>query len=445
MTDTVISEVRAWEALDSRGRPTVGCAVVLADGAEGRVIVPSGMSTGSHEATEVRDRGTRYGGLGVRDAVRNVAAVLGPAVAGLDAADRPAVDEVLEQLDGDPALGRLGGNAALAVSLAVTVAAARSRRVPLWRMLSGDGPPLLPLPMINILSGGAHAGGPSAGAVDIQDVLAIPVGAAGFAQAIEWCWPVRQQAETILRGRGLPAHLVADEGGLAAILRSNEEAIALVADAIAAAGLRPGDDVAIGVDVAANQFHGPDGYRLACEGRTLDPASLSAEVIRWCDRYPVVSVEDPLAEDDWPAWQQLSTELAGRCQVLGDDLFATQLDRLRRGIQAGVGNAVLVKPNQAGTVTRAERVLREAQAHGYATVVSARSGDTEDYWLADLAVGWRAGQIKVGSLTRSERTAKWNRLLEIESRCEGRARFAGPSIQLGRTRSNIADISYPIS
>jgi enolase len=432
MRETAIAAVQAWEALDSRGRPTVACAVTLRDRAEGRIVVPSGMSTGSHEAVELRDGDTRYGGQGVRRAVSNVMTVLGPAVVGLDAMDRSTVDAVLEQADGEPDLSALGANAVLAVSVAVTVAAANSNRTPLWRMLSTAGPPLLPLPMINILSGGAHAGR----TIDIQDILAIPLGAGSFAEALEWAWSVRSQAERELRRRALPWYLVADEGGLAARLGSNERALALVSDSIAATGLRPGIDVAIGVDVAASQFHGPGGYRLACEGRALDAAGLIAEIVGWCDRYPIASVEDPLAEDDWTAWQLLHERLAGRCQVLGDDLFATQLDRLRRGVADSLANAVLIKPNQAGTITRAERVLREAQASGYATVVSARSGDTEDSWLADLAVGWRSGQIKVGSTTRAERTAKWNRLLEIESRSQGTAEYAGASMVAGRPREH---------
>jgi enolase len=431
MSSSRIVEVHAWEALDSRGRPTVACAIRLRDGSQGRVIVPSGMSTGTHEAVELRDGDSRYGGQGVRQAVRNVMTVLGPAVTGLDAADRPAVDAVLERLDGERALSALGANAALAISLAVTVAGADSSGLPLWRTLSPSSSPLLPLPMVNILSGGAHAGG----AIDIQDVLAIPVGAGSFAEAIEWTWAVRTQVQEELRQRGLVSHLVADEGGLAAYLGSDERAIALVCEGIVAAGLRPAADVAIGVDIAASQFHGPDGYRLSCEDRTLDETGLITEIVGWCDRYPIASIEDPLAEDDWSAWQVLSDHLRGRCQVLGDDLFATQSDRLRRGITDAIGNAVLIKLNQAGTVSRAERVVREAQAACYATVLSARSGDSEDSWLADLAVGWRAGQIKVGSVTRSERTAKWNRLLEIESRAQGTAEFAGAGALAGHSVS----------
>ena len=425
MTATTVAAVHAWEALDSRGRPTVACAVTLRGGGTGRAVVPSGASTGGHEAVELRDGGDRYGGKGVRRAVANVAAVLAPAVVGRDADDRPAVDAVLEATDPDPLLGTVGANAVLAVSLAVTLAAADQTREPLWRRLGGPDP-LIPLPMVNVVSGGAHAGG----LLDIQDVLVVPVGATSFAEAIEWAARVRAATAAVLDARGAGSPLVADEGGLAAALDGNEAALALVTEGIERAGLA--GRVALAVDIAANQLRDGDAYRLRREGRTLDPAAWADLLDVWCGRYPVVSIEDALAEDDWAGWRAVTDRWGAARQVLGDDLFATGADRLRRGIDGGVANAVLVKPNQAGTVTRAERVVATAHAAGYATVVSARSGDTEDTWLADLAVGWRAGQIKVGSTTRSERTAKWNRLLEIESLAGGAARFAGAST-LGRT------------
>jgi enolase len=421
MTGTEVAEVLAWEALDSRGRPTVGCRARLSGGAEGRAIVPSGASTGSHEALELRDGGARFGGAGVQRAVRNLNEVLAPAIVGMDAVDRPHIDAVMEALDGTAGLGRLGANAVLALSLAVTVAGAEGLGRPLWQVLDGGEVPLLPLPMVNIVSGGAHAGG----ALDVQDVLAVPVGAASFAQAIEWTWRVRAAAAELLEARGGSPALVADEGGLAGRLGTNEAALALVTAAIARAGFAPGGQVALAVDVAANQIYDGGYYQLRVEGRTFSSREWLKELSGWCERYPIVSLEDVLAEDDWAAWQDAGAWLGHGRQLLGDDLFATQLERLRRGIGSGVANAVLVKPNQAGTVTRAENVLRAAQAAGYATVVSARSGDTEDNWLADLAVGWRSGQVKVGSTTRSERTAKWNRLLEIEATAGDRARFAG--------------------
>lgn len=418
---TRVAEVFGWEALDSRGRPTVGCRVRLTGGAEGRAVVPSGASTGSHEVLELRDGGSRFGGYGVSLAVRNLNDVLAPAVVGMEAGDRPAIDAAMEDLDGTPELGRLGANAVLAVSLAVMVAGAEGLGRPLWQVLDGGEDPLLPLPMVNIVSGGAHAGR----SLDVQDILVVPVGADSFAQAIEWAWRARAGTAEVLQQRGGSAALVADEGGLAGGLASNEAALALVTDGVARSGLEAPKQVALAVDVAANQIYDGDAYRLRLEGRSFTSSEWLRELAGWCARYPLVSLEDVLAEDDWAGWQVASPTLGDGRQLLGDDLFATQLERLQRGISGGVANAVLVKPNQAGTVTRAEEVVRAAQAAGYATVVSARSGDTEDNWLADLAVGWRAGQVKVGSTTRSERTAKWNRLLEIEATTGDRARFAG--------------------
>lgn len=417
---SAIDSVFAWEALDSRGRPTVACEVSLADGARGRAVAPSGASTGGHEAVELRDGGERYEGKGVLGAVANANGALAQAVIGLDARDRPAVDAALEATDGDPALSNLGANAALAISLATTIAAAQSQGVELWQALDGGDEPLIPMPMVNIVSGGAHA----AGALDIQDVLAVPLGAASFAEAIEWIARVRAGTASALTDRGGSPALVADEGGLAGALGSNEAALELVVEGIVRAGLAPGDDVSLAVDLAANQLFAAGGYRLEVEDRVLDPAGWTDVVARWCADYPVCSLEDVFAEDEWESWRA-AAELAQGRQMLGDDLFATNSQRLARGISDGVANAVLVKVNQAGTVTRAERVVTEAHAAGYATVVSARSGDTEDYWLADLAIGWRAGQIKVGSTMRSERTAKWNRVLEIEARAGAKARFAG--------------------
>lgn len=427
MSGTGVEEVAAWEAFDSRGHPTVGCTVTLAGGGHGRVIVPAGASTSSHEAVERRDGDGRYGGLGVGQAVEAVESTLRAAVVGLDAADQETLDAALEACDSDVGFGHVGANAVVGVSLAAMVAVADGQRGPLWEVLAGGGRPLLPLPMVNIVSGGAHA----QGAIDIQDVLAVPVGATSFAQAMEWVWLVRRATAGLLAQRGGSPSLVADEGGLSGRLGSNEAALRLVADGVARAGLRPGVDVALAVDVAASQLWTGAGYRLACEQRELSPADWSAELNRWCKQYPIVSLEDVFDEDDWESWQGSGLE-AGR-QLLGDDLFATRQDRLQRGIDSQVANAVLVKVNQAGTVSRARRVLTLARGAGYATVVSARSGDTEDCWLADLAVGWEAGQIKVGSLTRSERTSKWNRLLEIEHRAGPGARFAGTSAMAGVT------------
>jgi len=428
MTRTAIADISAWEVLDSRGTPTVACAVRLDGGGQGVASVPSGASTGTYEAHELRDGGDRYGGRGVRRAVRNVEEIIAPAVRGLDATDQGGLDRALRALDGTATLSNLGANAVLAVSISVALAAADAAGLPLHRVLSPDAEPLLPLPMVNILSGGAHAGG----AVDMQDILVVPVGAASFAEAIEWAWRVRRGTAAAVAERGLPAALVADEGGLGPPLPSNRAALDLLMEGIARSGLIPETQVAIAVDVAAAQLVQGHHYHLAAEGRTLDADGLLDELASWRDAYPIVSIEDPLHDDDWAGWAVASRRLGGRLQLLGDDLFATDLARLERGIAAGVANAVLVKPNQTGTLSDAQAVVARAQAAGYATVVSARSGDTEDAWLADLAVGWRAGQIKVGSLMRSERTAKWNRLLRIEREAGDRARFAGRQALGGR-------------
>jgi enolase len=422
MSESTIADVTAWEALDSRGTPTVACEVRLEGGVTGEAIVPSGASTGAHEAHELRDGGERYGGRGVRQAVRNVVDVLAPIAMGRDARDQQALDDALRQIDGTPNLQRIGANAILALSIAAARAAAAAERLPLYRWLAGDNQPLLPMPMINVLSGGAHAGR----AVDMQDFLVVPIGASSFAEAIEWSWRVRRATAHVLVERGMPATLVADEGGLGPPLSSNRMALELLMAGIEKSGLRPATDVAIAIDVAATQFFMDGRYALATEQLTLDSSGLVAELERWCDEFPIVSLEDPLAEDDWPGWEIATTRFANRLQVLGDDLFVTDMARFERGIVGGVANAILVKPNQTGTLSSAAAIVRRAHAAGYATVVSARSGDTEDSWLADLAVGWRAGQIKVGSLMRSERTAKWNRLLRIEQ--ETGAAFAGGAV-----------------
>ena len=420
MTGAVISRVTAWEALDSRGRPTVACVVTLRDGAQGRALAPSGASTGSHEARELRDGDERYAGLGVRQAVANVKAVLADAVTGVDARDTAAVDLALESADADPLLGGVGANAVLAVSLAAALAGADSARMPLWRLLAGERP-RLPMPMVNIISGGAHAGR----ALDLQDILAVPVGATSFAQALEWASRTRVGTAEVLHEHGRGTALVADEGGLAGALPDNETALSVVVDGIHRAGLVPGADVSLAVDVAANQLWDGEGYRLELEGEQLDEGAWLRRLAGWCDRHPIVSLEDVLAEDEWHGWTAATRLLGVNRQIVGDDLFATNAARLARGLKATVANAVLVKPNQAGTLTRARNVLEQARSHGYSTVVSARSGDTEDHWLSDIAVGWDAGQIKVGSTTRSERTAKWNRLLEIEATVGVDGAFAG--------------------
>ncbi len=428
---TRIARLFAWEALDSRGTPTVACEVTLEGGATGTAKVPSGASTGAHEACELRDGGERYGGKGVTAAVANVVGPLADAVVGLDAIGQEGVDEALRHADGTHGLGRLGANAVLAVSIASAIAVAAAKGKPLYRSVAGpEAKPLLPLPMVNILSGGSHAGW----SLDVQDFLAVPVGAGNFAEAIEWAWRVRRTATEIVAERGLVSALIADEGGLGPSLASNREALDILVQAIERARLEPGREMAIAVDVAATQLNVDGGYRLGAESRTVTARELVAELATWVADYPIVSIEDPLAEDDWQGWKAASTDL-GQTQLLGDDLFVTDRARLRRGIESGIANAVLVKPNQTGTLSSARSVVTEAHLAGYATVLSARSGDTEDSWLADFAVGWRTGQIKVGSTMRSERTAKWNRLLRIEAELGDASEFAG--------RSTLAPIVSP--
>lgn len=418
----LIERVLAWEALDSRGTPTVACAVRVAGGAEGEAVVPSGASTGSYEACERRDGGERYAGKGVAAAIASIREEIGPLLVGREAADQAGIDAALRELDGTPSLERLGANAVLAASVACALAAARAAGVPLWQAIAPGEPPLLPLPMVNVISGGAHAGR----LVDVQDFLVVPVGADRFSQALEWSARVRAGTARALADRGHDVSLVADEGGLAAPLPTNRSALDLLLEGIERAGLEPGAEAAIAVDVAATQLVADGGYRLERELRTLREAELVEELVTWVADYPIVSIEDALGEDDAGGWGLVTGHLGDRIQLLGDDLFASSPERLRAAIRDGVANAVLVKPNQVGTLTDARRVVELAQAAGYATVVSARSGETEDAWLADLAVGWRAGQIKVGSTTRSERTAKWNRLLRMEAEHPG-ASFAGRS------------------
>lgn len=437
MNSREIREVFAWQALDSRGTPTVAVEVTLVGGARGRAIVPSGASTGAHEARELRDGGERFGGRAVTHAVTHAAGVLADAVVGLPADDQAGVDQALRDADGDPALANLGANAVLAISVAVIRAAADAVDQPLYRYVARDGEaPLLPMPMVNIISGGAHADR----AVDVQDFLVVPVGARSFTEALEICWHVRAGTASAMRDAGYRVALVADEGGLGPALPSNRAALELLAAGIERAGYQPGSDAAIAIDVAATQFYDPatDDYHLAADDRRLVAGDLVAELRSWCQQFPIVSIEDVLAEDDWTHWTEASAELVG-IQLLGDDLFCTNTERVRRGIADGAANAVLVKPNQNGTLTGAREVVDLAHSARMATILSARSGETEDDWLADLAVGWRTGQIKVGSTMRSERTAKWNRLAEIEARLGSDAEFAGPRA-LARTAASPAAV-----
>ena len=410
-----IREVRAFEILDSRGRPTLEAEVALDDGTRARASVPSGASTGRHEALELRDGdAARYGGRGVLRAAAHVSGEIADRLRGMEAADQAAIDGALVALDGTPERSRLGGNALLAASVACARAGAASEGLPLWRHLGGAERAPLPRPMVNALSGGLHAGR----AVDLQDYLAIPLSAGTFPQAIEdvsrvlaaLAGELAELGQTLLR---------ADEGGFAAF-GSNEDGLIILTRAIERAGLEPGRDVAIGLDVAASHFATAAGYRLAADDQALDAAAWGERLADWTRRYPVVSVEDPFGEDDWAAWPGFTAAVGDRVQVVGDDLLCTQLDRVERAIDERAANAVLVKANQVGTLTEALAVAARARAAGWRAVVSARSGETEDDWLADLAIAAGPAQLKVGSLTQSERLAKYNRLLrESAVRADG--------------------------
>jgi enolase len=403
-----IREMGAFEILDSRGNPTVMVQAELSDSTVASAKVPSGASTGSHEAVELRDGdGRRYGGKGVRRAVDNVQHVLAPALRGAGAEDQSALDRRLIELDGTSDKSRMGANAILGVSCAVARAVALSRKIPLWRYLADERRAVLPVPMVNILSGGLHAGQN----FEFQDFLAIPLGCTTFAEALEAVAAVHRAARAVLEKRGYSLTGVADEGGWGPRLPTNEAALDVMAEAIE----RAGHKMAIGIDVAASHFFDDGKYELRTEGRTLTADQMIDLLAGWTARYPIVSIEDGLAEDDWAGWQKLTAALGARVQLIGDDLFATNPTRLERGIRERAANAVLVKMNQIGTLTETFEVIDRARAAGFRAVISARSGETEDDFLADLAVASGAGQIKVGSITRSERLAKYNRLLEIES------------------------------
>ncbi|MGE5737709.1 MAG: phosphopyruvate hydratase [Betaproteobacteria bacterium] len=424
MTDCTIRAVHAREILDSRGRPTVEVDVDLGGGAAGRASVPSGASTGASEAHELRDGDpTRYAGLGVRRAVHNVNDEIATALQGFDARDQRRLDQTLRDMDGTPQLRRLGANATLAVSLAACRAVAAAWDQRLYERIAelAHARPLLPMPMTNILSGGLHAGR----SMDAQDFLAVPMHASSIADAIQVVARVRSAAADVMRERGLPT-LLADEGGLSPGCESGRAALELMTEAIERSGLRPGEDVAIAIDVAAGTLiDAGTRYRLAREGRVLSSGEMIDMIAAWVDAFPVVSVEDALGDEDWDGWRQLTSGLGKRLQLVGDDLFATNAQRVARGIRDRVGNAVLVKANQNGTLTGALDVIAQAKAAGYATIVSARSGETEDAFMSDLAVGTGAGQIKIGSLRTSNTVSKYNQLLRIEE--SSRAPYAGAS------------------
>ncbi len=416
---TVIAKILAREVLDSRGNPTVEAELHTDSGAWGRAIVPSGASTGAAEAHELRDTAAaRYDGRGVRQAVDHVIRSIAPEIVGLDPADQQTIDAKLIQLDSSPQKRKLGGNALLAVSLATAHAAAAARGVPLYRHLAdlfravdADAPqPRVPVPMVNMISGGLHAGGN----LDFQDFLIIPAGAENFAVGLEWSVRIYRRLGALLTSAGYEGRLVGDEGGYGPRLASNEQAVEFIVRAVEDAGLRPGRDVTIAIDVASTHFYDGANYRLSATGDArLTSEQLIDQLAALVEQFPIVSIEDGLAEDDWTGWQQLTATLGGSVRLVGDDLFATNLARLQRGIEMGVANSVLVKVNQIGTLSETFETIKLARRHGYEYVVSARSGESEDTTIADLAVATAAESIKIGSIVRGERLAKYNQLLRI--------------------------------
>ncbi len=417
---TTIVAVYARRVWDSRGRPTLEVDVALEGGARGRAIAPAGASRGAREAIDLRDGGTRYGGFGVERALANVRGPIAQALLGLDAAEQAHVDAALIAADGTPQKARLGGNATVATSLAVAHAAAAGEGVPLWRRLAGTEPVSLPLPEVQIFGGGAHAGR----RIDVQDLMVMPLAATSFAEALAMTAEIYRAAGELMRERGTLAG-VADEGGWWPAFDDNEKALATLVRAIERAGFAPGDDVGISLDVAASEFHRDGRYALARDGRALDRDAMIAMLMGWLDRYPIVSIEDPLAEDDREGWLAFTRVAGSRVQVVGDDLLTTSAARVEAAARECACNAVLLKPNQAGTLTETLAALRAGKAAGLRTIVSARSGETEDVSIVDLAVGWNAGQLKVGSCARGERTAKWNAALRIEEALGASARYAG--------------------
>ncbi|HLZ08249.1 MAG TPA: phosphopyruvate hydratase [Chloroflexota bacterium] len=421
MLNVAIENVYAREILDSRGNPTIEVEITLVDGTTGRAAVPSGASTGAHEALELRDRGApRYGGRGVLAAVANANEVIGPAIAGLSAFSQEALDRRLIELDGTTNKSQLGANAMLGVSLAVTHAAANYLGLPLYRYLGGVAAHQLPVPMMNVLNGGRHADN----STDFQEFMVLPVGAASFGEALRMGAETFHALGRILHDRHL-ATTVGDEGGYAPSLGSNEEAVELLVRAIETAGYRPGADIYIGIDAAATELYQNGSYVLAREGRTLAASDLIDLYERWVDKYPILSIEDGLSEDDWAGWKSLHERLGNRVQLVGDDLFVTNIERVARGIQEKVANAVLIKLNQIGTLSETLATIQLTNRASWAAIVSHRSGETDDVTIAHLAVATNAGQIKTGAPSRGERVAKYNELLRIEDDLGGAARYPG--------------------
>jgi enolase len=415
-----IEKVHARQILDSRGNPTVEVDIVLRSGAAGRAAVPSGASTGEFEATELRDGGEAFGGKGVTRAVANVNGEIAEAVHGADATDQAGLDRTLVELDGTPNKSRLGANAILGVSLAAAHAAAAEEGLPLWRYLGGDAAHILPVPMMNVLNGGAHADNK----VDFQEFMVVPVGASSFSEGLRVGAEVFHALKRTLHDRGLGT-AGGDEGGFAPDLGSNEEALQMLVAGIEAAGYRPGEDVAIALDPAASEIFSAGSYELEHEGRSLSPGDMAAYWAELVAKYPIVSLEDGMDEEDWEGWKALTDRLGDRLQLVGDDLFVTNTERLQRGIQAGVANSILIKVNQIGTLTETLDAIGMARDAGYTAVMSHRSGETEDVTIADLAVATGCGQIKTGAPSRSDRVAKYNQLLRIEEALGADATFPG--------------------
>jgi enolase len=419
--ETIIEAITGREVLDSRGNPTVEVTVALLGGASGTAIVPSGASTGAHEAVELRDGDAdRYGGKGVLKAVQNVNETIQDALTGLDALDQVALDERMIELDGSENKGTLGANAILGVSLALAHAGAAATNVPLYRYIGGTSARTLPVPMMNILNGGKHA----ENSTDLQEFMILPVGAESFTEAVRWCSEVYHALKKVLHDRKLNTN-VGDEGGFAPSLGSNRDALEVIVAAIEAAGYEPGGDIFLGLDPAASEFYNNGKYELAREGRTLTASEMVGLYEQWIGEYPIITIEDGLAEDDWAGWAELTQRLGKRVQLVGDDLFVTNTARLARGIGEGVANSILIKLNQIGTLTETLAAIEMAEHAGYTSVISHRSGETEDTTIADLAVATNAGQIKTGAPARSERVAKYNRLMAIEAALGPAARYAG--------------------
>ncbi|WP_425145976.1 phosphopyruvate hydratase [Deinococcus sp.] len=415
-----IETIIAREVLDSRGNPTVEAEVTLESGYVGRAIVPSGASTGSHEALELRDGGTRYLGKGVLKAVQNVNEIIAPALLGMDVSQQGLIDHAMMDLDGTGNKAKLGGNAILSVSLASARAAAEELNLPLYRYLGGSNARTLPVPMMNVINGGAHADN----SVDFQEFMVMPVGAPTFREALRYGAETFHALKKVLSGRGYNTN-VGDEGGFAPDLGSNEEALEVLLEAIQKAGYEPGKDIMIALDPAVTELFKDGKYHLESEGRTLSSEEMVDFWADWASRYPIISIEDGLAEDDWDGWKLLTDTIGETVQLVGDDLFVTNPERLQRGIDMGVGNAILVKVNQIGTLTESMDAIELAKRSRYGTIISHRSGESEDSFIADLAVATNAGQIKTGSASRSDRIAKYNQLLRIEDQLGSSAQFLG--------------------